>query len=550
MKIYKIKISRVIVKGLFAFTIAVMMAISSCNDGFEELNVDPFNPTATSNQFLFTGVLGQISKPGNYNLYLASERLYQWSQLAASAGGGPAAGIDDPNTLNTLGIETLWFDFYNIARTYRALETRLMEDFDPERQTNTLAVANIIWAYYALQITDLYGGMPLSEAGYAAVGIPRPKYDTQQEVYTSTLTMLKNAVDNIIVDYSTKTTAAGNPYVDYGSGDVIYGNDMVKWKQFANTIRLKHGLRVSNADSGMGQTHVSEALSSGVLEEDGFSFINSGSNWFGNQFYFGHRLGENAWKYMNADDDPAVDGSDIIDPRVHIWYETNQDGEWVAMAQDWSADVRTTTPSGSPYNSDRRNDNDDAGALYKDQYSAFNWYMANTSDSESIEHSFTMSEIHFMKAEAYHKGWATGSAQTEYEMGIRTSIATWYAEGALHDNWAAIPAAPTVAEVDAFIAHARIAYAGDNAAGLQQIHTQRWLDYYKRPEEAWHLVKRGGTIPMLTVRQRVTNEVLALPRRLPYPIEELNQNGDNYSAYLQTIGGVNSITVKNWWDVN
>lgn len=547
MNIYKMNISRVIVKGFFAFTMIIMMAITSCNDGFEELNVDPFNPTETSNQFLFTGVLSQLQKPGNYNLYLASERLYQWSQLAASAGGGPAAGTDDPNTLNTLGIETLWYDFFNIARTYRALERRLIEDFDPERQTNTLAVANIVWAYYALQITDLYGGMPFSEAGKGAVGVPRPAYDTQQEVYTSCLTMLKNAVDNIVVDYSGKTTAAGNPYVDYGNGDVIYGNDMATWKRFANTIRLKHGLRVSNVDASLGQTHVSEALSGGVLEEDGFSFINSGSNWFGNQYYFGHRLGENAWKYMNADDDPAVDGSDIIDPRVYIWYETNEDGEWVAMPQDWSSDVRVA-PSGSPYNSDRRNDNDDIGGQYKDQYSAFNWYMANTSDSESIEHTFTFSEICFMKAEAIHKGWASGNAQTEYENGIRTSIARWYVEGALHNDWTA-PAAPTTAEVDAFIANPRIAYAGNNATGLQQIHTQRWLDYYKRPEEAWHLVKRAATIPLLQVRHRITNEVLPLPRRLPYPIEELNQNGDNYSAYLQTIGGVDDITVKNWWDV-
>ncbi|MEQ9288531.1 MAG: SusD/RagB family nutrient-binding outer membrane lipoprotein [Cyclobacteriaceae bacterium] len=538
-----------LLKCLVAIPLTVVLTVTSCTDGFEELNVDPFSPTETSNQFLFNGIVSQLQKPGNFVLYTANQRLYQWSQLAASAGGGPAAGSDSPNNMNTLGIETTWYDFFAVGRTYRALEKRLEEDFDPERQTNTLAIARILWAYYALQVTDLYGGMPFSEAGMGALGIPRPKYDTQEEVYTSALAMLKEAVDNIIVDYTDKKTAAGNAYADYGSGDIFLANDMAEWKKFGNTVRLRHGLRISNVNASLAQTHVSEAISGGVLDGDGFAFTNNGANWFGFEFYAGIRMGENAWKYMNADDDPAVDGSDIIDPRVHIWYETNEDDEWVAMPQSWGANDRADM-TGFPYQSDRRNDNDDVAGDFKGNYSGFNWYMANTSDSESIEPTFTASEVCFMKAEAILKGWASGSAQTEYENGIRSSIIRWYAEGALHNDWTAAPPTPTDGEINDFITHARIAYAGDGDAGLRQIHTQRWLDYYKRPEQAWHLILRGGTIPMLEVKHRITDEVLPTPRRIQYPIDELNQNADNYLEQIQRIGGADEITVRNWWDVN
>ena len=551
--------NRILIKSAILSLLIVVGIGTSCTQNFDEMNKHPFQPTETSANFLFNGMVSYVKWPGNYWLYAMNQRLYQWGQLAASAGGGQGAeGEQDPNNFNTLGSGAIWYMYYDMARTYRALENKLNSDVDPDRVINRVALMKIIWAYMSLQATDMYGDIPYFDAGKGATeNIYRPKYDTQEEIYKDALNQLKWAVDNIIVDYHDKVTPAGNKYLDYGANDIMYNNDMAKWKKFANTLRLRHALRMSNIDPVTAKEHGSDAFAKGLIEgsDDEFIFsqnngVANGSLYWSFQYYGGIRLGENAWKFMNADDDPAADGSDIIDPRVYIWYETNENDEWVAMPQSWGIADRPDGPTGHPYNDDRRNDNDDLGGNFKGNYSGFNWYLVEDTPN-SYEFHVTYAESCFLRAEAILKGWGTGDAQSWYEEGIKASIVRWYTYGRNHEDWATPPPMPTEAEMNAFISHPRIAYKGDNADGLLQIQIQRWLDYTFNAAQAWYLARRADNFPLLPVRHRVTGDIVPMARRFPYPVDEVNQNGENYKEQVDgRMGGKDDVTTSIWWDTS
>ncbi len=94
-------------------------------------------------------------------------------------------------------------------------------------------------------------------------------------------------------------------------------------------------------------------------------------------------------------------------------------------------------------------------------------------------------ELCFNIAEAINRGWVSGDAGDWYEKGITASM-----------NFYGItdPAA-----IDAYLAQAEVAYAGDNADGLAQILTQKYLAFFQNSGwEAFYNQRRTG-IPAFLV---------------------------------------------------
>ncbi|MDN5201291.1 SusD/RagB family nutrient-binding outer membrane lipoprotein [Fulvivirgaceae bacterium BMA10] len=525
-----------------ALALTIILVGSACENNFEEINVDPQRPTQTSESFLFTGVLAALNMTGNQWLYLNNHRAYQWSQLAAS-------GFQDPNEIHDLGRDELWNNYYNSLRNVRELERRIQEDFDPERKVNRLAMLRIAAGYFALRATDLYGDMPYSQAGRGLTGDGsdadlRPAYDSQESIYKSVLADLEWAVDNMVTNLPAETPA-GNDYLGFGANDVVYGSDVTKWVKFANALRLRYALRMSDVDQAAATAIISDVLSGTPVlpegDEDMFAFgqdinLTTGMRYWAFQFYEGIRLGENAWNHMT--DDPNPDGSGIIDPRVYVWYETNEDDEWVPMPQD--PFVRDDL-TGHPGNDQRRGD--PTGFDFRGNYSGFNWFLIED-DEHGPQFHLTFSEVCFLRAEAYQRGFATGDAQEWYERGIRSSIERWYDHGTRNIDYVNPPATPDAATIDAFIAHPQIAY---NAAdGLRLIHVQRWLDLMLNPQEAWHLAKRSDLIPELTVREGDSGEARQTPTRIFYPLNEADNNEANFNAQLAKMPEGNTLTAGTW----
>jgi len=530
---------------LFLFILAMG---TSCEKDFTEMNVHPMKPTETSLNFIFTGLESKTRWPGDFQLYGQNERMYQWSQLGAYAGGGdPSTGDDNPNNMNDRGRNALWGPYYQFLANYQVMLQKAADDVDPDRLVIRMEIAKILHAYMSLKTSDIYGDIPYFDAGKGSSDlIYRPAFDGQDLVYKDAITNLDDAVTVLSGVTIGDVTPGGSIIKGYGTADVIYGGDVSKWIKFANTIRLRYALRMSNADNGFATPHIEDAINGPLMEsyEDGLNFENA-NRYYAYQYGMNIRLSSTAWPYMNADDDPAVDGSDIIDPRVYIWYETNEDNEWVACPISWDFDSRPNSITGYPYDPNRRNDNDDSESLYRGNYSAINWYVAENRIT-NIEFQVPYSESCFLRAEAILKGHGSGDAKDWYEKGIEASILKFYKLNN-HEDWTAAPEVPTAEEIAAFIAHPRIAY--NSATGLKQVVIQRWLDCMFNPGQAWCLVRRTGLIPLDVVKDRVTNAPVPMATRFQYPETENTQNEENFDAQMAKMGG-NTFTATIWWDVN
>lgn len=531
---------------IIVYFLAIMMLLvsASCERGFEELNVDPDDPTETSANFLFNGLLASLPYVRNEKLYLNNHHMYQWSQLSASL-------FDEPNEVSELGRDPVWDDHFGAVRNVRELEKRLdAYTGDPARMQNRRALLKIVYAYKTLRTTDLYGDMPYSEAGRGVDPenqIFRPQYDTQEAIYRDALAELKWAADNLVTDAGA-TTPAGETYFNYGPNETLFNNDMLKWKKLANALRLRYALRMSNVDEAYARETAAEILNGNQPlpegHEDMFAFSParngvSADIYWAYEFFAGIRMGENIWNHMTEDTNP--DGSGIIDPRVYIYFEPNDSGLWVPAPQS-PADRAAGDQYGHPYVTERQND--PTGFENRGYYSGFNFFLVNDKNN-ATEFHVAYPEVCFLRAECYQRGFASGNAQEWYEKGIRASIEKWYMYGTTHIDYVDPPAMPTDEEITAFINHPEIAF--DASKGLMQIHVQRWIDLLLQPQEAFHLVRRSGLIPQLEVVNAVNGQTESMPLRLKYPIDEYNHNSENVKEQANEIGG-DELTTPVWWD--
>lgn len=85
--------------------------------------------------------------------------------------------------------------------------------------------------------TDLFGDMPYTEALKGDQNILKPKFDTQEQIYTSLLGLLDGAIADL-----GKPTAENLVAV---KGDVIYAGNVAKWKKAAYAIKARHLLQLS-----------------------------------------------------------------------------------------------------------------------------------------------------------------------------------------------------------------------------------------------------------------------------------------------------------------
>src|SRR5690606_24497006 len=87
-----------------------------------------------------------------------------------------------------------------------------------------------------------------------------PRFDDQQTIYLDLLDRLSKAIDKMDV------SAPGF------ERDIVYEGDMLLWKKFANSLKLKMGMRIMDADPVLGGTTVTEAVQSGVFASNADNF--------------------------------------------------------------------------------------------------------------------------------------------------------------------------------------------------------------------------------------------------------------------------------------
>lgn len=527
--------------------LCVAVTFSSCRKDFEEIDTNPQGFTTASDGSLFNGVIQSLMLTWNEQFYINNEILYAQTQQAAltSAAWGNY----------TLGTEDIWQNYYTTLPAIRELEKRFNTYPNTAATQNMKAMLGIVKAYKTFKLTDLFGDVPYTEAGYGYQDLNNlyPAYDSQREIYLSLLDDLATAAETI-----NDTAARIEPFTTFASFDKLFNGNLAQWRKFANSLRLRHAMRMSEKEPELAGEIIAEIIENDLPVLYGYDFITPllesaciwpGANGFSNESvswsfreHNGLRMGSNIWHQLSTGDDP--DGANIFDPRAYIFFEGDQNDQWMPYPQ--IPDATTPSSGGIPYGSHR----DDLGNYHiknNVNYSPFNFFIVADVNNMPII-LMTGAEVHFIKAEAYFRGIGVAEDRTaadiEYMNGINASVEWWMnlstrlrlpVSGVTFDSKITIPPNLKAASV---LTHFGSWNATTDEQKLQFIYTQRWLDAFRQPWEAYAEARRTGMTPR---EGEAINHF-----RMPYPPSETQYNSANLNDAIAAQGG-DSPQNKIWW---
>jgi hypothetical protein len=527
--------------------ILITVMLFSCKKDFTEIDTNTQGFTTASDGSLFNGIIQSLLPSGNEQFYVNNEILYKQTQQAAltkAAWGN-----------YTIGTEDIWGNYYKLLPSFRELEKRF-DAYPPSSSvTNMKAMLKITRAYKTFKLTDLFGDIPYSQAGYGFQDLDylHPKYDLQRDIYLSLLEDLKWAAENI-----NDTTERVEPFNTFASFDKLLNGNLIMWRKFANSMRLRYAMRMSGKEPEiagsiikdimennlpvlMGYDFTSPLLESVCMWPANNGFVNNSLSWSFRE-HNGLRMGSNIWHQFSSSDDP--DGAGIFDPRAFIFFEGDENNKWEPFPQ--IPDASTPSSQGIPYGSHR---DDAANYSIKNNvnYSPFNFFIIADENFMPVI-LFTSAEVHFIKAEAYFRGIGVAMdkdmADIEYMNGLNTSVEWWVnisnqmklpLSGVKFTEKINIPQGLNAASV---LNRFGSWNATTEEEKLAFIYTQRWIDAFRQPWEAYAEARRTR----LTPRE---GEAIA-HFRLPYPPSESQYNSENWTEAKSNQGGEEPET-KIWW---
>mgnify|MGYP003648094282 CR=1 FL=1 len=461
-----------------------------CTEDYDSLNENPNSPQQVDPQFLLTNV---ISVSADNNAYEQGFRLSNYlTQFAAS-------------------VEFERVDRYEMGSNSNYWNTifRLLSDLQSMKDLEGYneaygAVGDIMRTHLFSQLTDMWGDVPYTDALQAINGQFTPQYDTQESIYTDPetglLAVLKRSAETL-----ENTTASIQ-------GDVMFQNDLDKWVRFANSLRLRYLLRISNRFTDFSEMQAladSGKLIASNAQNAVVPYLGSAPNQFPMSqnslgLYQEHRMTKTVDSVLSLWDDP----------RVNVLYKPTQQSvnEGSPVFKGLLNGQSRETISAKGIN---LNDISLFGSIFRD--------VPDGVDAQFMEYA----EVQFALAEAVERNFITGDAQTYYENGIAASFEYYGVE--LPDDY-----------------FTREAIALDGTDNLNKILTQKWLSLISVGHEAWFNIRRTG-IPALQPGPDNLNDG-RYPVRYLYPESEQATNSTNYQEAVDRIGGDN-INSKGWWEM-
>lgn len=535
----------------FGGLLILSLVIVSCTKDFQEINTDPYGFTTASEGALFNKIIESLIPSGNEQMYINNEILYNQTQQAA---------LTNKAWNNyTIGTENMWNDYYKVLPNVRELEKRFSSMPESGELTNMKAMLKVVLAYKTFKLTDMFGDIPFSEAGYGFqdLDLLRPKYDSQESIYKQLLDDLAWCDENI-----SDTAVNTDVFKAFGSFDGLFRGDILNWQKLANSLRLRYAMRMSDKEPELSGQIIKDIVEnqrpvfigfnltsyqgeSASLWPASLGFTYDGLDWaFREQKNL--RMGSNIWHQLSQHD--SIDGTGIFDPRAYVFYEGNNLNQWVAFPQ--LPETGVPASGGIPYASHR---DSKVGYSVKGEgciYSPVNFFFTRDGDFMPIP-LITGSEVHFILAEAYLRGIGlpqdASLADIEYMNGINSSVDWWMdvadksklpESGLTFTEKISIP--PSLGAFSVLNVFGSWMATTDEEK-LRFIYTQRWIDAFRQPWEAYSLTRRTNMTPR---EGEPINHF-----RLPYPPSEQEYNTENWQKAKDLQGG-DDFDVKLWWIPN
>jgi hypothetical protein len=415
------------------------------------------------------------------------------------------------------------------------------------------AIAQFFKAYAGIWLSQRVGDIPFSQAGNPA--ILQPKYDTQHDVYKSALAMLDNA-NSILAPL-----AAANPNGAFDTGD-IFGLTYLQWQKLINTYTLRVLISLSKRATDNADLSIPAKFANIINNPATYPIMTSNSD----NVVYKYNQSFNPYAIVSEGLQPYDNFGSMGLPYVSITSAT-QDPRLMVVATPAPQQITGgklvsdfTAWVGADDNLSVATLNTNAAA---GQYSylAYNRYFslpAAYSGANAEPFVFIgYSEMCFNIAEGINRGWVAGNSTQWYTNGINASLAIYgitNGETLTIADLHGTTLGTTTVNLPQFMAN--VAYAGDNAAGLAQIFTQRYVAMFENsgwePFYEWRRsvdATNPNGIPAWSqgIAGSIGTASGLIPRRWLYPASESTSNASNYQAALQSqFGGTDDVSKDTW----
>ena len=510
-------------KKIYAILVSVFaasMLLTSCDPtDFGDINKSPNSPSTAYTNYLFTNaqryfyyfITGTATNgydpwQQEWNGYIAECKNNQYGPLGT--------------TTNYSGVNTIYL--YPLKNLHYIIEW----NEDPDKKdlpnvtalgtsANQIAASKTLMGFFFMTLSDIVGPLPIDEAFKgASEDIWKPKYNTQQEVYTY--------IDNLLSEAYTQFDENGTLSA---SADASYGGDIAKWKKLNASIRMLAAIKLCDVDPTTGAARFSKAYAQGGMTEvdDGLYHHHDDLNKC--MLYYWNSTANPSASFCNAPNMYIVDQmKEFKDNRMFKYfdiegYKGERDPELFPRDQ-------YTSFYGVPFGLES---NTAVNAWTDCCASITSTMLADNATLPVIP----TARVLFTEAEAAYRGWINADAQALYEAGIKSSFEQWGATGA-----------------DAYVKSGDVAY--NSAKGLEQIAIQRWIaGYLSDGVEVWSDWRRLDIPKMYVGPAAVLQGNTHFPYRLAfYSGHDPELNSENYQAALADLrGGKDDVNSRVWWDV-
>ncbi|MDQ8750506.1 SusD/RagB family nutrient-binding outer membrane lipoprotein [Elizabethkingia miricola] len=548
------------IKILPAITLGALLVLASCQDqSLEDINRNPNDPERVFSSGLMNSATKELMD-ATRNGFESGRMSLPWIQYSAQV----AYTEEDRFQFRETSSQALYSNLYKVILDFKSIidlntdPSRIVEMKQYGDTQNQIATARIMLAYSFSILADTFGPVPYwsygnKDADFQGLNLekyPMPLYASQEKIYTDILKELKEASQQL------NTSEPGL------AGDVIYNRDVLKWRKFANSLRLRIANRLKDAIPGA-NAHIQDAIASGLMASNSDNAVQKYQNdkllpspmfnsvFVQNRTDFkitntmvntlkgllgGFSLDPRLFKY--AAPVYRVDNNDnyIIDPnsndKVKVAIDPNQ------AAFEYTNSSRLDNYVGLPYGLTRT-------MVARQDAAGTSWWSNNIIKADFGEVLMEYSEVQFILSEI--NGWS----DTNYKAAVRASMEKWN-----------VPASSINTFVNSL-----------PAANKANVLNQKWVALYMQPQEAYAEWRRTGYPNFLIKPGDVNNLVIPavdgattyafipispsdytlteMPSRITYPVTLAKLNPSGYASGVKNLGpGGDKLNTKLIWDKN
>jgi len=440
--------------------------------------------------------------------------------------------------------------------------------------------------------TSAWGDIPYTEALQAESGNYTPAYDTQNEIFKGLLEDLKTA-NELLAGIGTVSDAS--------DGDIMYQGDALKWRKFANSLRLRFCLRLSEKLTDMNSLGIDVASDVKDILSDSSAYPvftsnddNAAIDYEGTDMYDSWPGGPLCWSnrsefyrrkpcktLVNAlrdGKDPRlttfirpVDVQLLVRDNVPEGYEKLSNGQikrYISTSTfqtETEAPVDTCLYVGLPvamkepdyFNLSGTKNLSAISALDGDIYidNAANphcSYLADmyAEDTDPLVKAVYMSytEVCFLEAEARLKGWTTsGNTADYYGNGIKASLDQYKIADGSKTVYNPQNHETVAFDETSFLSNLKTEFTNTSTEDgqLNLLMTQKWLALFMTPE-FWFDWRRTG-LPDLGSNVISGANGSKIPVRYIYGSDEKNYNTENVNEAVSRLDtGADTQWAKMW----